>query len=290
MPSGVCVMLTAIVRGKTRKLSKALSAGDSLRGVFIRSEDLFTATVFERLAYLDGSLLWSIIEATFKPFILPSQRFAELVDIEFWPMWSHARGILKKSVEPDVVLRFLVGDPAQSVTLILECKLDGPQYPEQWMREWIAHREECGANPPDECWLLALGGLAGKPEDVVASFTGSIKSLHAVSIKALAADWQDLLHALNNVKVESPSSRRIISDIQEALALHGYRFIRPMSDLIKIAMDLGIRFEHAVHDLKPWKRLSQSTIPPGVDTKLPVRSALFQAIKTKPDIFRWDKN
>lgn len=99
-------MLSAILNGKGRRLPTSLPVGASLRTAFVKSEDILTSTVFERLAYLDGPTLWAVLAATFRPRILPDRKVAELERIEFWPRWGQANGTLERSVEPDFVLRF----------------------------------------------------------------------------------------------------------------------------------------------------------------------------------------
>jgi hypothetical protein len=121
-------MLSANLNGKGRRLPDGLPPGASLRMAFKRSEDILTATVFERLAYLDGDVLWQVLESTFRPKVLATPRLVTLDDVEFWPTWGQARDAIGKAVEPDVVLKLTVGNPPVKVVLIVECKLDDLQY------------------------------------------------------------------------------------------------------------------------------------------------------------------
>ncbi|MDI9849516.1 hypothetical protein QM467_15780 [Rhodoblastus sp. 17X3] len=230
-------MLSAILRGKSRRIPDSVTPGASLKSVFKSSEDLLTATVFERLSYLPGEILWQILCETFKPPLLQSRKVATLEELEFWPYWNKANETLKKDVEPDVVMRFSIGDPAKCVTLIIECKLGGAQHPNQWAEQWIAHAEEFrGDEAPDECFFLALGGLRNRAAETVAIFCDEITRLHGqIGIQASAADWLDLLGALRNVNEQSSSLRRIIADIQEGLALCDIRRTEALSDLVSYA-------------------------------------------------------
>ncbi|MFG5120492.1 hypothetical protein [Methylorubrum sp. POS3] len=205
---------------------------------FIRSEDILTSTVFERLAYLDGPTLWALLSATFRPRILPDRRVAELAHIEFWPTWGQAKETLNKAVEPDVVLRFSVGDPPQEIVLIVECKLGGLQYPEQWAQEWIAYRaENASEDGAAETCLLALGGLTANAEAMVEAFGDRLRETHGIAVKAAAADWHDLLKALDKIEVTRAADRRVVADVRAALALHGYRQFTPMFGLAAIASE-----------------------------------------------------
>lgn len=234
-------MLSAILNGKGRRLPTSLPAGASLRMAFVRSEDILTATVFERLAYLDGSVLWALLVATFRPHVLPERKVAELASIEFWPTWSLAGDEAGGSVEPDVVMRFSVGDPSVEVVLVVECKLGGLQYPAQWGREWIAARNEGAADEAVETYLLALGGLPTSAAAVVEAFTDKLRETTGIEVKAAAADWRDLLRALDGLDLSRQSDRRIVSDLKGALALHGYAEHVPMAELVAMVLALGIR-------------------------------------------------
>ncbi|KQP60546.1 hypothetical protein [Methylobacterium sp. Leaf112] len=208
---------------------------------FVRSEDILTATVFERLAYLDGPVLWALLVATFKPRILPERKVAELTGIEFWPTWWPAGEAAGGSVEPDVVMRFSIGDPPVDVVLVVECKLGGLQYPDQWAREWIAAQGEGAADEAVETYLIALGGLPASAETVVEAFTGTLHETVGIEVKAAAADWRDLLRALDELDVARQPDRRIVSDVKAALALHGYAEHIPMGGLAAMVPSLGIR-------------------------------------------------
>jgi hypothetical protein len=234
-------MLHAIINGKGRRLPESVSAGDSLRKVFTKSEDILTSTVFERLAYLSGPLLWQILDSTFTPRFLPSRKVVELNSIEFWPTWGQSRESLGKAVEPDVVLHLSAGDPPQSVVLIVECKLGGSQDPDQWAQEWLAYEAEyASSESPDQLWLLALGGLPFRSEETVTRFLDRIRRERDIEVKAAAADWLDLLRALDTLELRGMAERRIVLDIKQALDLHGYRAISPMWELGRISVNYGI--------------------------------------------------
>ncbi len=287
-------MLIAILDGKGRTVPDGLKGGDSLRKVFKVSEDLLTATVFERLAYLKGATLWAILRATFRPDILPPRSVATLDAIEFWPRWSKANPTLEQDVEPDVVMRFTVGDPAVTATVIVECKLRDWQRADQWRKEWIAHETEfSGDDGPEMCFFLALGGLgrfAGRPQDLVAAFTEAASAGASSIIRATAADWSDLLHALHAVKIEDGPQRRVVEDLRQALALHGYRRVRPLADLASEGGPRGVSFVRSAAVLRPIHpeaRLIEEAGPVDELADWPARTASFRPLTTWPETLRF---
>jgi hypothetical protein len=226
-------MLQAIINGKAGRLPAEVKPGASWRHVFRTSEDLLTASVFERLAYLDGALIWEILRQTFRPALLPARRIVELEEIKFWPAWPDLEGTIGQDVEPDVVLRLSVGDPPRRVALVVECKTgNGRQYAGQWSKEWRAFEAQSAlSDPPDEVWLLALGGLPESATATVTRFTEEIREKWGVEVRALAADWTDLSRTLDEVELGGGIAERVVEDIRAALELDGYRTIRPMSEL-----------------------------------------------------------
>lgn len=87
-------MLAAVLNGKRRGTGfagKQLALGE-LGG----AEDVLTATVFERLAYLPESVL----EAFFYELLALDEPVGAIDDMQFWPSFS----LEGQRVEPDVVL------------------------------------------------------------------------------------------------------------------------------------------------------------------------------------------
>jgi hypothetical protein len=230
-------MFRAILSGKSNRLPLALDQGTPWSAAFRRSEDLLTSTIFERFAYLEGSLLWKILRKTFGA-ILPNYRIANLTNIEFWPRWGDA--VTGGTVEPDVFMQFEVGDPTVRIDLIVEAKLDGQQYAEQWHRQWQSYLEKYSnegeeSSRANAVYLLAIGGLNGSPGvAAVQRLTRTIeqKAVGSTQILAAAADWAHLATAVDDMSGVSTQSDRILEDITEALALFGYRRMRAMSTLI----------------------------------------------------------
>ena len=225
-------MLHAIIGSKAGRLP----VGDgeetvSWRKAFRVSEDLLTASVFGRLAYLEGEMLWRILRRTFgHP--LPDLRVAELDDVQFWPRWDDAIET-DRSVEPDVFLDFKVGDPARPVRLIVEAKLGRHPSQEavQWAREWVAYENRMGDDRHDVV-LCALGGLGKRVDEAVTRIADEVKALgHDVMVAG--AGWDRLLDALEEERRRplGSAATRIISDIITALGLADYQHLKLPCDM-----------------------------------------------------------
>ncbi|MCS4089428.1 hypothetical protein [Rhizobium sp. BK176] len=220
-------MLQAVISGKAGKIPNGKSEEKvSWRKVFRISEDLLTASVFGRLAYLDDGILWRILRRTFGA-PLPDLKVAELEDIAFWPRWTDAIED-ERNVEPDVFLDFKLGDPAIQVRLIVEAKLwnHPSQDARQWAREWVAYQD---ANGDDGhiAFLCALGGLGKRTEEMAEQIAAEVSAL-GHDIKVAAAGWDRLLDAIEKER-ENPMSRattRIIDDVVAALGLADYQHLK----------------------------------------------------------------
>lgn len=286
-------MLSAILHGKGRRLPEGTGPGDSLRKVFVRSEDLLTSSVFERLSYLDGPTLWAVLAATFRPTPLPERKVVEVLDVEFWPTWGQARESLGKAVEPDVVIRLSAGDPPTTWTLIVECKLGGSQDPVQWANEWVAclaERED--AEQPGETVLLALGGVHHDgPERMVERLVGVIRTTEGLTVHVAAADWTDLLWSIGQVEAPGPAARRIFDDVRSALDLHGYRRTLPMSDLsiLRARYVVGEGSVGALRWGAPPPARHEEPVCGEADgfARWPERTAPLRPIRLRPEL-RWE--
>lgn len=240
-------MLQAVISGKAGRLPVAGGEESvSWRNAFRISEDLLTASVFGRLAYLEDEVLWRIMRRTFgSP--LPDLRVAELEDIVFWPRWNDAIED-NREVEPDVFLDFKLGDPATPVRLIVEAKLwkHPTQAASQWAREWVAYQD---ANGDDShgVFLCALGGLGKKVDETAERIAAEVAAL-GHEIKVAAAGWDRLLDALEEER-RKPMPRaaaRIIQDVVAALGLADYQHLKLLGDM--------------PHHVRPWNPSASATI------------------------------
>jgi len=226
-------MLIALTNGKAGRIKQDVSAGASWRELFRSSEDLLTASVFGRLSYLEGPMLWKILRRGLG-FEIPDYKVVELYNIEFWPSWSEGEETTR-TVEPDVFLQFKVGDPSNQIDLIIEAKLGIGlgQYADQWRRQWSAYHALSTTREGDATpYLIAIGGLGQHEASYLNRLLQDLQN-DGHEIKALAANWPRLLAAVIAVDKEttSPRDQRILRDIVEALALAGYRQIQSFSGL-----------------------------------------------------------
>jgi hypothetical protein len=224
-------MLTAILHGKGRRLAEGLSADESLRAAFLRFEDLLTATVFERLAYLEPPILWQILRETFGISGWSDESEVSLISIEFWPMWTAASDTLGKAVEPDVVIQFAFGERHERVTLIVECKHRSLQAVEQLWQEWAAWEEESvSGDEQDAVWLLALGGVR-HAKALVSEVQQHARQQGTERLNIAAAGWDDLLKSIARVRDCPGTNRLILADLVRALELQGNRLDQLLHDL-----------------------------------------------------------
>lgn len=220
-------MLQAVISGKAGRFPVVEGEESvSWRKAFRISEDLLTASVFGRLAYLEDEVLWRIMRRTFgSP--LPDLRVAELENIVFWPKWNDAIED-DREVEPDVFLDFKLGDPATPVRLIVEAKLwkHPTQAARQWAREWVAYQDANG-DDGHAVFLCALGGLGKKVEETADRISTEVATL-GHEIKVAAAGWDRLLDAVEEERQGrmSRATTKIIDDIVIALGLADYQHLK----------------------------------------------------------------
>ncbi len=240
-------MLQAVSSGKAGRFPVAEGEESvSWRKAFRISEDLLTASVFGRLAYLEDEVLWRIMRRTFGA-PLPDLRVAELEDIVFWPRWNDALED-DREVEPDVFLDFKLGDPIAPVRLIIEAKLW--KYPShaasQWAREWVAYQD---ANDEEghAVFLCALGGLGKKVEETADRISAEVAAL-GHEIKVAAAGWDRLLDAIEEERQRPMprSTTKIIDDIVTALALADYQHLKLPGDM--------------PHHARPWNTAASTIL------------------------------
>jgi hypothetical protein len=228
-------MLTAFSHGKVRRVAEDIPAGASLRRALTASEDMLTAAVFERLAYLSDTTLWLTLQGVFRLPHHPAADEVRLLSIEFWPLLPKCSEKLGKAVEPDVILRFAFPE-GRTIALVVECKLGAIQSAQQWAEEWIAFQMEDSEEPASETYLLALGGFPARP--TVPEFTAEALKKHGVAITAFAADWSDILRVSDGALAQAPSETRVFADIADALSLFGYRRFEDLQTLTQVALTL----------------------------------------------------
>lgn len=212
-------MLSAVLNGKRRGTGlagKQLTLGDSTG-----AEDVLTATVFERLAYLPDPLLAHFFDRLLSLDTPPGP----LTDIQFWPSWQLAGS----RVEPDVVLH------GSQRSLLVEAKRHDnslQHYAQQLARELIAGTRNGELQRPV---LLTLGGLSAYTEAATVQLGEQIDAALGdteVEYELVCRSWNQLYLALEASIATAPASTqaglyRLLEDIAATYAWHGLRTHAP---------------------------------------------------------------
>ncbi|HSN99435.1 MAG TPA: hypothetical protein VLS89_14165 [Candidatus Nanopelagicales bacterium] len=221
---------------------------DDVRDATSDREDPLTASVFERLAYLEPDLAWDLVRATCEPLHgppLPEARPAGLPAWSFWPRLPPGeQGRNLRHVEPDVVATF--GD----VVLVVEAKHRGGQRAEPWIEEARAARA-ARAFEGKRLWIVAADGMdtaaAAAQRDVFA------RELGERAPGLLHLRWARLCEEIHE-RLRGPlpaGAAAVLRDLLAALALWGYRRRLGFDSLPRYAYRYPIRTTPA--DLEEWK-------------------------------------
>lgn len=200
-------MLSAILHGKKRGTGLVAVEMQEAEG----AEDVLTATVFERLAYLPDALFLEILsDATGHKMDL-----GHLEKCDFWPSWE----LNNRRVEPDLVLGWTNG------RVLIEAKRwDGVQQqsPEQLGRELAAGIREEKLNDRDH--LIVLGGMRDTKffqQEISSQLPSAVRK----DINIHCCSWMQLFQSIK--KVLKPQNElhwdRLLGDIHEAFVWHGLR-------------------------------------------------------------------
>jgi len=214
-------MFQAMQNGKAGRTTSGLEAGAPVRDLFRHTEDFLTSTVFERLAYLRGPVAWELLCKTFPT--LPVRKTVEIRSVEFWPRWPVNAGQSEagkiESFEPDIVFTLDLGDPPRPTLLILEVKTAGAQQVRQWKNQLgaaIAFEDHEGL----DIIYAALGGLDGvDAPGLWSQVPGDLRERATFAY----AGWRDFGRAVATMNLRSSNEKRLLEDIEQALALYRYR-------------------------------------------------------------------
>jgi len=206
-------MLNAVFSGKKR--GTGLQNQQTSLELAEGAEDVLTASVFERLAYLPDGLLTAVLSE------LLGEPFGPLQAIEYWPKWRLQDG---SRVEPDVLLQ-----DAQRCVLIEAKRHDHvrQQSARQLASELLAGWH--GTYLGDNCILLTLGGLEDTSEGgrqlLLSEVLGRLPAGSATRFSLVCRSWQQLYQALESqVDPDSPAGlQRLLDDIAKCYAWHGLR-------------------------------------------------------------------
>lgn len=207
-------MLNAVLAGKKR--GTGLEGQQLALGQAEGAEDVITATVFERLAYLPDDLFSAIFSD------LLGKPFGALAEPpEFWPSWYLEDGT---RVEPDLLL----SDGQRS--LLIEAKRHDharQQYAGQLAAEllsgWRMDKLE------ENCTLLTLGGMNDiSPaaqrqlrEEIIQALPAGVNPC----FRLVCRSWQQLYQtAESHIDAQqTPCIKRLLDDLARAYAWHGLR-------------------------------------------------------------------
>ncbi|MFH0267298.1 hypothetical protein [Vibrio rumoiensis] len=231
-------MLKAILNGKAGRIDNQQGESVSWSSVFKAREDLLTSTVFERFAYLSDEIQAYLIAQWFLHCSGHApNNIGELVDISYWPRFSHEHNNGSNQVEPDLILHF------EHANILVEVKPPegGDQYKWQWQKEIESFLQ----NTEDECDKPLYFFAIGRIEQVDAIRWAKSLLKQNEQLKGLGAlKWQvvtdQLIELVSdkglNISV-SKQDKRIIGDILEGLSLYGLK-ISPFkwADLLTMAL------------------------------------------------------
>lgn len=206
-------MLNAVISGK--KQGTGLEGTRLILGQAEGAEDVITASVFERLAYLPDDLFSATLTT------LLGVAFGAIKSIDFWPSWYLPDG---RRVEPDVV----ISDGQHS--LLVEAKrhdYSRQQYAGQLAAELQAGWAE--GKLAENCILLTLGGLTDLSHNTYEGlYQNIIKALPPCNdyrFKLVCCSWQELFCILEDElkKQSEPGLQRMLSDVSDCYSWHGLR-------------------------------------------------------------------
>ncbi|MGF1906989.1 hypothetical protein [Aliivibrio salmonicida] len=212
-------MLKAIIHGKAGRIEHNENDSVSWSSLFKAREDLLTSTFFERFAYLSDLAQMQILADCFT--LLTDEfkaTFGGFQFIDYWPRYTLKEGDESRQVEPDLVIRF------ELCNLIVEVKPPegGDQYYEQWQRE-IASFIQSDERNELPLHFLAIGRIE---VDNATKWAESLKQSYLCLKTVGATKWQavtDSLVKLVDSDEISPTDRRVLNDMLEALALYGLK-------------------------------------------------------------------
>lgn len=210
-------MLAAVLNGKRR--GTGLAGKQMEMGDMSGAEDVLTATVFERLAYLPDDIF-----AKFLDELLGLDESVGTLEeaVDFWPPWS----LDGRRIEPDVVIK------GSMRTLLVEAKRSDnahQQYAAQLAGELLAGWEEdkLGNFPV----LLTIGGLSNYSEVTACNLREEIDArlgTGAREYELVCRSWDQLFQALQiaTVNFDNKNARgiyRLVDDIANTYEWHGLR-------------------------------------------------------------------
>lgn len=244
-------MLKALLH---RKLGRGGNGSDDdetehlTRDWITNREDLLTASIFERFAYLEPTEAWGLLRAASvgtRGELLPDAAPSGKPEWWFWPRLSPGEGgEHERSVEPDVVVRW------NDFVLIIEAKHYGEQYAAQWVRQIHAVR----ADPRFAVDHMALIAAGGALHDTFATRVAEAQALLGTGgLPLLLLRWEELHHVVEARQrhLTGPGAIAILDDIIASLQAWGYQRRVRFDSLPAVARPLSISTTPT--DLGKWR-------------------------------------
>lgn len=209
-------MLSAVLNGKRR--GSGLLGRDFVFGDAEGAEDLLTASVFERLAYLPDDAFKEVMGDLLGKENAPGA----LEAMTFWPSWYEGEGDQRSRVEPDVVLQC-----KERIVIVEAKRYDGcqQQYADQLVRELRAAKDKEFARPV----LLAVGGMRSNGKEEVDRLRKEVYDAmnDKYEYDLVFISWRRLYESFS-VTVrncsENSGLQRVLKDVERAYDWHGVRY------------------------------------------------------------------
>ncbi|MCH1921339.1 hypothetical protein L9G15_18100 [Shewanella sp. A3A] len=247
-------MFVAINKGKARRVN-VNGLDVSWRALYQRSEDLVTAVVWSRLAYLSPNTLQTLLSK-----LCPEidSALGELQDIELWPYWSVATksgastaNDTVQKYEPDVVLHFA------DWILIVEAKRvneDNYQDATQW-QNYLQSAQTLYPNKRQA--LLAVGGLGERPSEFVQTLIEQQPdSFRDIPINGVS--WQQFYQLISEFAEYSHAGERILlRDLCDAMRANGvtaYRDFHSLLDWRALSPSFSLQAEKTIREFSQWDK------------------------------------
>ena len=231
-------MLNAILSGKRRGLNFA--GEEDNPELANATEDLLTASVFERVLYLSRIPFARVISRILGlasdnlTFSIRETDIELIEDAYFWPRWPANERGERGWVEPDCFMRF------NDFDLLIEAKRYDflQQYPAQWARELRSYGLKYGAGVK-HLVFLAVGGVEVTSFQNHRTFLRQWRSYDSLApffdrfdarLTIIGLKWRELFFILEGAVGETQSAIsdcRIMRDVRRAMEYHGFWLGKP---------------------------------------------------------------
>lgn len=263
-------MLKAILHGKAGRIRSEGDAPLSWRQVFRQREDLLTATIFGRFAYLSAACQQKILGFLLTPEL--ACLAGKVNEIQFWPrLKTHGINELEHRtlVEPDVWIC------CDGLDIVIEVKppFGGVQQETQWLAEVLAVNKASKQKEESRSTRLALVALGNNqcvaPSIAEKSIYQAINgpfSLHLMN-------WPEFCYFFFSLRTEHfGTDLAVICDIIDAFSIFGLK--RPVPGWAPL-----LKLSHSFDgDLLPLKSIRQPTM---------ASSAMHHPVKQRTHSTEW---